>query len=108
MSVSLAYYCYCRTNDRGYIAVCSVVDPHRTEVESHYLKGRAIVRKLLVLHRSVSSQTAVRHSREYFGGPLVEEVRAHMQKHEWQQAMRGLLVLLRYYPKGFASVLHSR
>ena len=59
MSVSLAYYCYCRTNERGYIAVCSVVDPHRTEVENHYLKGHAIVRKLLVLRGSVPSQTAL-------------------------------------------------
>ena len=53
-------------------------------------------------------KTSIKHSREFFGGPLVEEVRAHMQKREWQQAMRGLLVLLRYYPKGFASVLRSR
>ena len=36
-----------------------MVDPHRTEVENHYLKGRAIVRKLLVLHGSVPSQTAL-------------------------------------------------
>jgi glycosyltransferase involved in cell wall biosynthesis len=55
-----------------------------------------------------ASEAGLRHSREYFGGPLVEEVRAHMQKREWQQAIRGLLVLLRYYSNGFASVLRSR
>jgi hypothetical protein len=53
-------------------------------------------------------EAGLRHNREYFGGPLVKEVRVHMQKHEWQQAIRGLLILLRYYPKGLASVLRSR
>jgi hypothetical protein len=65
-----------------------------------YVKGRKRYKE--------AYKTSIKHSREYFGGPLVEEVRAHMQKREWQQAMRGLLVLLRYYQKGFASVLRSR
>ncbi len=27
-------------------------------------------------------EAGLRHNREYFGGPLVKEVRVHMQKHE--------------------------
>jgi glycosyltransferase involved in cell wall biosynthesis len=53
-------------------------------------------------------EAGMKHSREYFGEPLVEEVRAQLHKRRWQEAMRTLPVLLRYYPNGFASVLCSR
>jgi hypothetical protein len=65
-----------------------------------YVRGRRQYKK--------AYKTGLKHSREYFGEPLVEEVSTRKQKREWQQAMRGLLVLLRYYPNGFASVLRSR
>ena len=55
-----------------------------------------------------ADEASIVQSREYFGELLVEEVSARKQKRDWQQAIRGLLVLLRYYPKGFASVLRSR
>ena len=32
---------------------------------------------------------------------IIAEVRSHAYKREWKQAMRGLLVLLRYYPRAF-------
>ncbi len=50
-------------------------------------------------------EAGLEHSREYFGKPLIEEVRAHVRVGEWQQVLRGLMVLLRYNPRGFASVL---
>jgi hypothetical protein len=50
----------------------------------------------------------MKHSREYFGEPLVAEGRAQLHKREWQEVMRALAVLLRYDPNGFASVLCSR
>jgi glycosyltransferase involved in cell wall biosynthesis len=65
-----------------------------------YVRGRKQYKK--------ACETGIKHSREYFGEPLVEEVSARKQKREWRQALRGLLVLLRYYPNGFASVLRSR
>ncbi len=52
-------------------------------------------------------EAGMKHSREYFGEPLVEEVRARMRERKWKQAIRGLLVLLSYYPQGFASVLRG-
>ena len=65
-----------------------------------YARGRKQYKK--------AYKAGIRHSREYFGEPLVEEVSARKQKRDWQQAIRGLLVLLRYYPKGSVSVLCSR
>jgi glycosyltransferase involved in cell wall biosynthesis len=47
------------------------------------------------------------HSQEYFGEPLIEEVRAKVREQTWKQALRGLLVLLRYHPRGFVSALHG-
>jgi glycosyltransferase involved in cell wall biosynthesis len=44
----------------------------------------------------------------WYGGPLVEQVRAQMQKGEWERAMRGMLVLLRYYPQGLALLVNGR
>jgi hypothetical protein len=35
-----------------------------------------------------------------YGNRLVDEVRAHIRKREWKGALRGMLVLLRYYPWG--------
>jgi glycosyltransferase involved in cell wall biosynthesis len=52
-------------------------------------------------------KAGVRHSIEYFGEPLVEEVQGHMRERQWLWAMRGLLVLLRYHPRGFLSVLSA-
>jgi glycosyltransferase involved in cell wall biosynthesis len=42
-----------------------------------------------------------------YGFLLVDEVRAHVKEHEWKRALRGALVLLRYYPRGLALVLLS-
>jgi glycosyltransferase involved in cell wall biosynthesis len=50
-------------------------------------------------------EAGLQHSREYFGEPLIEEVRVSMQKRQWKQAMRGMVTLLRYHPRGFLSAL---
>jgi hypothetical protein len=39
------------------------------------------------------------------GDRLVGEVRSHLRGHEWRRALRGVLVLLRYYPRGIAILL---
>jgi glycosyltransferase involved in cell wall biosynthesis len=40
----------------------------------------------------------------FYGKPLVEEVSRSIQKHAWQQALRGTLTLIRYYPGGLAAI----
>ncbi len=47
-------------------------------------------------------KAGMRFWRKDYGDPLVEEVRAHVREREWKQAIRGMLVLLRYYPLGFS------
>ena len=50
-------------------------------------------------------KAGMRFWRNLHGEPSVEQVRAHIEAEEWGQTIRGLLVLLRYHPRGFASVL---
>jgi glycosyltransferase involved in cell wall biosynthesis len=45
--------------------------------------------------------------RGHYGGPLAQEVQDRLWKRDWRRAVKGLLVLLRYHPYGFASVLRS-
>ncbi len=52
-------------------------------------------------------EAGMKHSREYFGQPLAEEVRARVRGRKWRQAIRGVPVLLRYHPQGFTSVLRD-
>src|SRR3712207_4505051 len=35
-----------------------------------------------------------------YGDRLVEQVRAHLRQREWKRALRGIVVLVRYYPQG--------
>lgn len=39
------------------------------------------------------------------GVPLAREVRARVQEREWKRALRGALVLLRFYPRGLTLLL---
>ena len=39
------------------------------------------------------------------GDRLVGEVRAHLRGREWRRALRGMLALLQYYPRGIALLL---
>jgi glycosyltransferase involved in cell wall biosynthesis/SAM-dependent methyltransferase len=48
-------------------------------------------------------KASMRFWHDLYGKPLVKEVRAHLNARELQQAQRGLLVLLRHYPRGFVS-----
>src|SRR5215217_263451 len=41
----------------------------------------------------------VRVHQDYYGGQLAYEARVHLRKREWKQAMRDMLMLLRYYPR---------
>jgi glycosyltransferase involved in cell wall biosynthesis len=42
--------------------------------------------------------------RDWHGAPVVNQVRAHFQEGRWWQGLKGLLVLLRYYPQGILLV----
>jgi hypothetical protein len=41
------------------------------------------------------------------GDRVVGEVRAHLREHNWNRALRGALILLRYYPRGLPLLLLS-
>jgi glycosyltransferase involved in cell wall biosynthesis len=50
-------------------------------------------------------KVGIKHSRGYFGEPLVEEARAHIKERRWHRAVAAMSVLMRHHPRGFASVL---
>ena len=50
----------------------------------------------------------IRHSQDSFGKPLIEESLVYLQEQQWRSAISALLVLIRYHPRGFASVLRSK
>ncbi|HET7553672.1 MAG TPA: glycosyltransferase [Gemmatimonadaceae bacterium] len=49
-----------------------------------------------------------RFFQDYYGGELVGEVRALLREHRWLAALRGMVLLLRYYPRGIAERLVRR
>jgi glycosyltransferase involved in cell wall biosynthesis len=50
-------------------------------------------------------EQGVRAARRYYGDPLVNHTRTLLQQSEWRNAIRGVLVLLRYDPRGFLRLL---
>jgi glycosyltransferase involved in cell wall biosynthesis len=61
--------------------------------QQSYVKGNRQYKK--------AYKTSMKFWHDLYGEPLVEDVRAHAEADEWRHAMRDLLVLLRYYPRGF-------
>jgi glycosyltransferase involved in cell wall biosynthesis len=49
-------------------------------------------------------KAGVRLWRDWHGAPVVNQVRAHLQKGRWWQGLKGTLALLRYYPQGILLV----
>jgi hypothetical protein len=49
-------------------------------------------------------RTGERLWRDWHGAPVVKQVRAHLLEERWWQGLKGLLVLLRYYPQGILLV----
>jgi len=41
----------------------------------------------------------VRTAQDFYGGQLAHKAQAHMREREWKQAIRDMLVLLRYFPR---------
>jgi glycosyltransferase involved in cell wall biosynthesis len=48
------------------------------------------------------------HWRRYYGARLIKSVRQSAQERDWSRAIRGVLVLLRHYPRGLANKAFSR
>jgi glycosyltransferase involved in cell wall biosynthesis len=42
--------------------------------------------------------------RDWHGAPVVNQVRTHLQEGRWGQGLRGMLTLMRYYPRGILLV----
>jgi hypothetical protein len=53
-------------------------------------------------------KAGIRNRRWRYGDRLVEEVRAHAREREWKRALKGVLVLLHYYPQGIALLNRRR
>jgi DNA repair exonuclease SbcCD ATPase subunit len=64
--------------------------------------ARSSQRKYIRGHKQYeeSYKAGIRFVQWLYGDRLVDEVRAHLRKREWKQALRGTLVLLRYHPWG--------
>lgn len=45
--------------------------------------------------------------REYYGRPLIHDIRTKIREHEWREAIRAFAVLLRYHPRGILRLLDS-
>jgi hypothetical protein len=56
-------------------------------------------------HYEEAYKAGMRRRQWTHGDPLVEEVKARVKEGEWRRAIRGVLVLLRYYPQGLALLL---
>jgi SAM-dependent methyltransferase len=52
-------------------------------------------------------KSGLKLGQEYYGAQVVEEVRSHILASEWSAMLRGIWVLLRYYPRGFFPVLRT-
>jgi len=50
-------------------------------------------------------KTGLKYGQEFYGAQVVEEVRMHLQAHEWPQTLREMGMLLRYYPPGLAACI---
>jgi len=50
----------------------------------------------------------VRFFQDYYGGELVSEVRSLLRAHRWREALFGMVLLLRYYPRGLAERILRR
>src|SRR5829696_6871232 len=64
--------------------------------------ARSSQRKYIRGHKQYeeSYKAGIRFVQWLYGDRLVDEVRAHLRKREFKQALRGMLVLLRYHPWG--------
>jgi glycosyltransferase involved in cell wall biosynthesis len=52
-----------------------------------------------------AQQAGIRLVQQHYGEPLVSEARGHLLTHRWIRAASGLVVLVRFYPKGFAKAI---
>lgn len=50
----------------------------------------------------------IRFFQDYYGGELVGDVRSRLRAHDWTGAVRGAVVLVRYYPRGIAERIARR
>jgi glycosyltransferase involved in cell wall biosynthesis len=78
------------------------------------LKATITVRRSQLEHVKGNKQyeeaieKGVRASQDYYGGRLISELRTHVREREWKPVLRGMLVLLRYYPHGLLVLLSKR
>lgn len=53
-------------------------------------------------------RTGIRRAQADYGEKLIEVVRSRVSKADWSEAMKGLFILLRYYPMGFLKRAHRK
>jgi glycosyltransferase involved in cell wall biosynthesis len=67
---------------------------------------RRFVRGNAFYERQLAEGT--RFFQDFYGGELVSEVRALLRRHRWLAALRGMIVLLRFYPRGIIERIIQR
>jgi glycosyltransferase involved in cell wall biosynthesis len=69
-------------------------------VQRKHIKGNKLYKQ--------AYRTGLNKGQEYYGVPLADEVRTDVRRREWKRALRGVLVLLRYYPWGLTLLINER
>jgi glycosyltransferase involved in cell wall biosynthesis len=69
-------------------------------LQKKYVKGNSRYERII--------KHAVENAQNYHGGKLVYEIRDHVCRLRWKQAVQEMLVLLKYYPKGLTLLLSKR
>ena len=87
-----------RKHDSNMSANSSVMLKHAVtarRLQWKYVKGRK--------QYEDAYRIGIRVVREDYGEQLVSQVRGCIREHQWVAAIRGMVVLLRCYPRGFAT-----
>jgi glycosyltransferase involved in cell wall biosynthesis len=59
-------------------------------------------------HYKKAYNAGIEYWGRWYGNPLIEEMRVHVREREWRAAIEGMLVLLRYHPRGLPRLLPAR
>jgi glycosyltransferase involved in cell wall biosynthesis len=95
----------------------TVIAEYRVHTESMSHNAARMLRESLAVLRSQwgnvrgnkryeeAIRVGVRGIQEYYGKPLVDDIRRHLKANEWKHAIRGMSILMWYYPRGFVKHL---
>lgn len=68
--------------------------------QKKYIKGNKKLRQ--------AYKSGIKRWKNFYGERLSKEVRTHLQAREWKKGMKGMMVLMQYYPRGFLKAVFSK